>query len=380
MALATLLDINYEDTEIENAGLTTDANPKQLDNLVTAFWKAFDKEYSGAIPSGIIFLPGKKVENNPGFGWAPRTWMSAHEVDYPDPFSRWTSPSKLHLGRGLAVNYPGFLLHTQNDYTRSSILGTDSLDNTFFFPVDRKLLEWYNAKPAEPEIPIPFVDVIVTAKTQLAIILCRPQPGESPAEIGLLVEIHSRTKRKTDYSNVPAEEFNCRIIRRMHVWRETRTNYLTGPGRSALPLDSENREPHQNEGAARLSMIYAGNPEDTDMKICIGEVVQPSQIWVVDGHDYSRHNPSETNGNIQAQQIPTQSHGKSIDKQEQPNTANISLLNTLWNIASRLKSRSPNAQPTSTPKTAESGPGSSNQASSEPPHGALRRQDTAYAF
>src|ERR1700722_14856863 len=36
------------------------------------------------IPSGFIFLPGPRISDR-GFGWAPKSWMTRHGRDYPDP-------------------------------------------------------------------------------------------------------------------------------------------------------------------------------------------------------------------------------------------------------------------------------------------------------
>jgi len=287
LALATLLDLNYEGTEIENAGLTRGASRELRNSLVRDFWRTFDGEYRGSIPPGIIFLPGEKVERIEGFGWAPLTWMSAHEVDFPDPLSRF-APTRLDLG-GLAVHYPGFLLHTQNEKARRKVLGTDGLDSTFTFPVDRKLLEWYNATPADPESAVTFIDSILSAQLPLAIILSRPQPGESPREIALLVQIYKQTPNKV-HGDDPA--FNCQVIRRMHVWRETSSEYLTGPGRSGIPLELERGESIENITSSQKSShwsIIAGSLVDEDNDFCIGEVIGPNQEWIVDGYNPTRY-------------------------------------------------------------------------------------------
>ncbi|KAH8745928.1 hypothetical protein F5883DRAFT_702063 [Diaporthe sp. PMI_573] len=126
LALATLLVLKYQGTQIEEAGLTKlkDVKDKLRDQLVTEFWKTFHNTHRGAIPPGMIFLPGAKVEGHQGFGWAPRTWLSAHEIDYPNPLNHWTGKTDLP-STGLEVKYPGFLLHTIGRDTRSHILGMD---------------------------------------------------------------------------------------------------------------------------------------------------------------------------------------------------------------------------------------------------------------
>src|SRR3569833_166417 len=94
LALATLLKLDSDmSPNIEEAGLVAPDEQRRgddgdkakveadainrLETLVCEFWQELDRSY-GAIPSGIIFLPGAKV-NRRGFGWAPRTWLSAYE-------------------------------------------------------------------------------------------------------------------------------------------------------------------------------------------------------------------------------------------------------------------------------------------------------------
>jgi len=288
LALATLLDLDYEETNIQEKGLTKNASVPVLDNLVKDFWSLFNSQYEGAIPPGMIFLPGQKVASHKGFGWAPRTWMSAHEVDYPDPLSNWKFPTTLEAD-GLGVKYPGFLLHTRNMTSRRIILGTDQTQTHFTFPVDRKLLEWYNAKRADKETPHPQIDRFVRSNKPLAIILSRAQPGESPYEIGLLVEIHKTINKKTYGENAAeADDFtvyNCYIIQRMLVWRQTESPYLAGPARGGLMSREERGEPGQGKELSPHWELIAGTPKETDFS-CIGQVLEPNQSWVVDGNSH----------------------------------------------------------------------------------------------
>ncbi|KAJ0120724.1 hypothetical protein J7T55_015456 [Diaporthe amygdali] len=289
LALATLLGLKYQGTQIEEAGLTKleDVDDKLREQLVTEFWKTFHGSYRGAIPPGIIFLPGDKVKDHKGFGWAPKTWLSAHEIDYPNPLSRWTGKTDL-LDNGLEVKYPGFLLHTIGDRARREILGMDRMDQgtvapAFKFPANRDLVEWYSAKPADPRAP-PFLTGIASRnpKTPLAIILSRPRPVESPPEIGLLVEIY---RDEPDKEQPPRRMYSCQIIRRMHVWREMNPFYLAGADRNG-PTASASAGSGDNLISPHWKII--GGPLVDSNFFCLGEAVAPEQRWVVDGYNSKR--------------------------------------------------------------------------------------------
>jgi len=303
LALATLLDLSYEGTRIEEAGLAKDVKDDEIDELVKAFWETFHGKYEGAIPPGIIFLPGQKVDIR-GFGWAPKTWMSGHEVDYPDPLRKWTNATRLHQG-GLLVKYPGFLLHTPSDRIRRRILGTDNVNETFQFPSDRKLLEWYNVKPADPQHSVKYLNEIINTTEQLAIILSRPRPGDSPPEIGLLVGIHKENE-KTGQREEVKTEFECYIIRRLHVWRETSSNYLSGPGRMGRDQSTGNKEPDEKEklgNTPHWNVIEAEPTDDT----CIGEAVGVDQTWIVDGYIPKRNKLGKAKATISLPEEPNES-------------------------------------------------------------------------
>lgn len=117
LALATLFNLDYEDTEVEAAGLELVPSDAQINRLARDFWYIFHDQHQGCIPPGIIFLPGEKAslehEGRSGFGWAPKTWLSASEVDYPDRLSIWYAPTDLR-DEGLIVQFPGVLLHTHS--------------------------------------------------------------------------------------------------------------------------------------------------------------------------------------------------------------------------------------------------------------------------
>lgn len=330
-----MLGLDYKDTKIEEAGLAKYTDNAEKDGLVVEFWSTFNRRFKGAIPPGIIFLPGEKVEDHVGYGWAPRTWMSAHEVDYPDPLGRWNSITKLEK-EGLGVSYPGFLLHIENESTRRKVLGTDISKEHFTFPVDRKLLEWYNAKPADSTTPSRFIESILRRKTSLAIILSRPHPGESPHEIGLLVGIYRGLEDKT----AKREPFYCRIIQRMHVWRETRYEYLIGPSR-ALCTQAEPgwSDETKNKGSPHWKII-SGSVDQSDVG-CIGEILGPDQNWVVDGSDEKyRLKKDEDKKDEDDMVVSRSSDGDSNPKSKM----NTSFITKVFNIGWRVKSQ-PNTHP-----------------------------------
>lgn len=242
----------------------------------------------------MIFLPGAKVEGHQGFGWAPRTWLSAHEIDYPNPLNHWTGKTDL-LSTGLEVKYPGFLLHTMGKDTRSHILGMDQGTNTrhFTFPANRYLLEWYSAKPVDEPAPS-FLPGIASKKTALAIIISRPRPVESPPEIGLLVEIW---REEDDRQELPRKIYSCKIIRRIHIWRDMNPLYLAGPDRNG-PQGSISGRSGDNAASPHWKIIggtLAGS------SFCLGESVPADQRWVVDGYITRRPRPSATSNPIGTQ-------------------------------------------------------------------------------
>lgn len=193
--------------------------------LVPIFWDMVQASYPGAIPSGMIFLPGDKV-NLPGYGWAPRTWLSAHEVDYPDPMNFWNTSTELGHS-GLMVKYPGFILYTNTRSTRSRILGTTAISNSdggevhFSFPVDHTLSEWYSFTKADDKQTCPELTRLEKSEERLAVIMSR-QPRESPREIALLVEIRKHDKSPDEDSGPDSLDYYVRVVHRVYIWREAK--------------------------------------------------------------------------------------------------------------------------------------------------------------
>lgn len=273
------------------------------------FWLSFDRKWLGAIPPGIIFLPGDRVQI-PGFGWAPRTWLSAHEVDYPDPLSFVDSTAELHdpgtpspkdeNNRGLRVCFPGFLLFAE----RRDILLTANAQSRFFqFPVEQGLQEWYKVEAMDDEVSTSFLESKSSEDKPLAIILSRSRPQEFPPEIGLLVQIYKKSvetiRMQTVYREkqpgihtsveTPIDEdekpaFHCEILHRVKVSRDTNLSrgyryhaegLLEGQENTSVVERDDQAEPDRAPGILL--------PSDGDDKICIGETLKSDQIWYVDG-------------------------------------------------------------------------------------------------
>lgn len=267
--------------------MTLNAPEDKLDRLVRDFWREFHTTYKNCIPAGMIFLPGEKVDLQ-GYGWAPKTWMSAHEVNYPDPLSRWIAETDLLEGKGLLVQYPGFILHTDSKKARGRILGVDQTTTvpSFTFPVDSSLLEWYTVRPADPAEKIDCLEAILNNKKPLGIIISRPHPKASPPEIGLLVEMYSidDEKIRREGDDASPQRYSCQVIRRVHVCRETREMYLTGPGRNG-PVDRK-ATPHWQ--------IIGGSYDDIKHNCVVGKTLSVTQKWIVDGYFDSERGKRKT--------------------------------------------------------------------------------------
>lgn len=154
------------------------------------------------IPSGLIFLPGKRLET-PGFRWAPASWMNGRQPDFPDPLELFAQKDRNQpmcpligylQNSGLLVHYPGFRLHC----LKGSVWDTWE-DDRITFPSNISLQEWYNIT-LHDELPEVFEDETCLTPSLmlryrdwlhnclLAVICCRPRPG-GQGEIGLLVSV-----------------------------------------------------------------------------------------------------------------------------------------------------------------------------------------------
>lgn len=289
------------------------------------FWKLIDKHYKGSIPPGIIFLPGDKLSGS-GFRWAPRTWMSSHDEDHPYPLSIVNRPARLSGDDGLAVQYPGFMLHSrQGDEVIANILGFNSAkEKSFDFPVDREFRQWYRAEVADLDVHDSdnhrrLLMGIQAADTesplQLAIIISRPNPRDMVPEIGLLVKVCDSVLSRDEYDSQQKSviEHYCKIIHRVKVAR----------------LVDYDEKARTSEGAD-----------------CYGEVLDAEQVWFVDGFKVEEDNFPDGEDTI-----PTTSHStttavdeeepaaSSVEEAAQPNASNWRLTAFSWDAMARFVPR-----------------------------------------
>ena len=247
-------------------------------------WKLLDKTCPGSIPPGIIFLPGEKLKN-PSFGWAPKTWLSNEELEYPDPLSNMVGAARL-VPEGLLVQYPGFVLHAQN---RASILREN--ESSFHFPSDSTLLEWYGVE-FDIEVRQNPPKGIEKDEKQLAIILCRPKPKEMK-EIALLVEIEEIiTQRSFSDKHHHSVIYRVSYDRRVKVWRETDQDklaiwrkYIT----ESIDLDQRNMP----GDAHREDKMICGEALDSDQRWYVGGRPSPANIEVKIEDDEPRTVPPQ---------------------------------------------------------------------------------------
>ena len=135
-----------------------------------------------AISPGMIFLPGEKL-SEPGYRWAPRSWLSSQEVESPDPLSMESKTNaRLNLPDGLEVSFPGFRLHDLG-VNRNRL----QVDNAFCFPSNSTLLEWYQVESTGEGEQL-LTESQLYDERRLALIVPR-LPIVNTQEIALLVAI-----------------------------------------------------------------------------------------------------------------------------------------------------------------------------------------------
>lgn len=338
--------MEFKETPIETAGLTRPeklnrkdmeaikTRNEQKDQAMKQFWTSFDHKWRDAIPPGIIFLPGDRVQI-PGFGWAPRTWLSAHEVDFPDPLSFVDSTAELYdpstpsphsvTNRGLRVCFPGFLLFAER---RDILLTTNAQSRFFHFPVDQGLQEWYKVEATDDERSTSFLENGSSEDKPLAIILSRSRPQEFPPEIGLLVQIYKESneiirtqnvsrERQRDIDDavaVPIDEdkkpaLHCEILHRVKVSRDTEVSRGYRYGTEGRLEGQEDTSVVGRDYQAELYRVPGILlPSDGDDEICIGETLKADQIWYVDGlsADWTKPTPIEQGSTKSESEIPVQ--------------------------------------------------------------------------
>lgn len=236
-----------------------DDETKKRDEMMRDFWALLEDSSPGAIPPGIIFLAGPR-NSEPGFGWAPRSWLTADGVDYPDPIATATKPARLlPNNEGLEVEYPGFLLHYED---RNAIVPVTH-GQGFWFPSDNSLTEIYHVDRADSK-PYNVRRGIIDDNEDLAIILCRPRPGQVP-EIGLLVKILRTKEEKPLGQDDVRKVFKAQLLFRVKVKRET-TDAI---------LNQEKGKVLERHGANHKSIVVFGEALEADQKWYVDCRVMP---------------------------------------------------------------------------------------------------------
>ena len=139
LALATLFNLDTDSFADASNTVTSDNNidEAELDFRMQKLLSLLSNQHPCPIPSGMIFLPGPRLSGK-GFRWAPRTWLSGHPVEYPDPLSIDDKHAQLRDGEGLDVRFPGFRLHElEQERSKLHLCG-----KSLRFPVDKELHEW----------------------------------------------------------------------------------------------------------------------------------------------------------------------------------------------------------------------------------------------
>lgn len=268
LALATLFNLNFGNAQLNEAFVAED-DGQNLEENMCLLLKLLHDFYPGSIPAGMIFLPGRRLSKS-GFGWAPRTWTSAKEVDFPDPLSLDTAEAELVPGSGLSVQFPGFLLHSSPE-TNQTILMADG--GPLRFPSDSSLTEWYEiTKADEHENEGSLVQASQTVFKRYAIILPRQRPRDTK-EIALLVELIRPQTQRSFHHDKEIRILYVSIVFRIWIKR-------------AMNLDSRD-----------IDELYGiGVPKEV-----FGEILDDKQKWVVDKKKDESNipsaGPSESKGN-----------------------------------------------------------------------------------
>ena len=220
--------------------------------MMKELWELLNETCPGAIPPGIIFLPGERLSLD-DFGWAPKTWMSGQDVDFPDPLAHMDFPAKFVHGKGLQVQYPGFLLHFES---ANAVL--PSKGRPVEFSIDSSLLEWYQIEQAG-DIPEALSEsgTLIEMTQMIAVILCRPKPRDQP-EIALLVKVVRAIEQHGQPGHKAITVYQVQIICRIWIKRQGKIVY-------ADKLRDFNRK-----------------AKEKDEFVC-GEALNNDQMWFVDG-------------------------------------------------------------------------------------------------
>lgn len=220
--LSTLLNLDFRDTHLESPARYKDPDTQeaidQRREMMKDFLHLLSKHCPGSIPAGIIFLPGERLEL-PGYGWAPATWASSRNEDYPYPLSRMEHATEL-MPEGLVVRYPGIMLHCEE----LTLVMNHKMGQGFHFPVDRELNEWYRIDLPKKNT-LPRIEAIKASRVNkkfnymVAVIISRPRPKERLPDTALLVEIYDKSWRRQEKQARHESIYYARILSRIKITR-----------------------------------------------------------------------------------------------------------------------------------------------------------------
>ena len=220
LALATLFHLDT-DPFADTSNTTNDARYTEAtcDALMQKLLEALGDLPRCAIPPGMIFLPGRHL-NIRGYGWAPRSWLSARETDPPDPLGVQHADARIEKGEGLRVAFPGFRLYAMDP--RPGPLQMEEGEK-ISFAADSNLIEWYTLEEADTNwfFKTPFAgggggsgsgngEAGDADGPSLAVVVPR-LPLLNPKEIALLV--HVKAER--------ADTLYVDIVHRAWLYRES---------------------------------------------------------------------------------------------------------------------------------------------------------------
>ncbi|KAI4281466.1 MAG: hypothetical protein L6R38_003672 [Xanthoria sp. 2 TBL-2021] len=268
LSLATMLN---QDTELfaqpAKSKEGTDEHQQECDDRMVELLSQFAAVSPCPIPPGMIFLPGPRLSKK-AYGWAPRSWLSSHEIDSPDPLSLPYQGNTRLMTDGLEVQFPGFLLHDLG-FNREELW----MRREIYFPTDSTLLEWYRVIPAQDTTHFPKDQRF--AGNDLAIIVSR-MPVVDIKETALFVAV------KRIHGGIRYAE----ILNR--VWISRAENPET-----VREWSNKHREGHHDAMSA-------------------GERLPPTTKWCVDGPDL------ETMKTEEAKPTDSKGHsnGHSSDEEE----------------------------------------------------------------
>ncbi|KAL9067202.1 MAG: hypothetical protein Q9157_006886 [Trypethelium eluteriae] len=217
IALATLFNlINRHASFAEASVHSTARDPEDIQKKIRDLWNLLEEAYPHSIPSGIIFLPGDKIDID-GFRWAPKTFMVGKKLDHPDPLRASSKLATLETNKGLLVIYPGFLLHTQN--ARERILDPHTVNDEFLFAtINPSSSEWYSVRPAEIRLHRTIPRFPRGTTNKFAVILSHSSSMQS-SQLGLLVEIIQTSPPAEIEAHATPTTYHVIIVCRVYVKR-----------------------------------------------------------------------------------------------------------------------------------------------------------------